>query len=413
MPADAVANVRLIKVVAVSPGDVAPERERLETVIAELDRDEVLTRSRVLRLWRWETHARPGLDEHGPQGLIDGLMRMDEADIVVGIFWKRFGTPTDDAGSGTEHELRRAWALWEQQRRPDVLLYFCQRSFSPSSQSEVEQRDRVLAFRKSLPAQQTYWEYAGVDEFERKVREHLRGVLATLLERRTPKPGFDALATRLRVRVENSSATFEVDGEPVKVHEVTSPGATLGRGEDVDLRLVGPATVGISRRHLLLRPLGRRWTVTDCDTTNRTHEEDPDSGNWRDLPIDVPVPVEDGMLLCLGSELLLRFEVAAVQAAGGMTPELDTGPVRIRPSELEEVALALLAPRRGVGGEQATPSTKELAVRLGRPRAEIKQGLRRLRALPRVKALEPKRGADELAGALERAFPYLLGLPAA
>jgi hypothetical protein len=44
----------------------------------------------------------------GPQGLIDERMKIDEADVVIGIFWKRFGTPTSNAASGTEHELRRA-----------------------------------------------------------------------------------------------------------------------------------------------------------------------------------------------------------------------------------------------------------------------------------------------------------------
>jgi hypothetical protein len=42
--------------------------------------------------------------------LIDQAMRIEDADVVVGIFWKRFGTPTLDAGSGTEHELRHAFS---------------------------------------------------------------------------------------------------------------------------------------------------------------------------------------------------------------------------------------------------------------------------------------------------------------
>lgn len=417
MRAAAEANVRLINVVAVSPGDVAAERERLEIVIAELNRDESVRRGRVLHLLRWETHSRPGLDESGPQGLIDGLIRIDEADIVVGVFWKRFGTPTDDAGSGTEHELRLAWELWEQQRRPDVLLYFCRRSFSPPSRrSEVEQLARVVAFRESLPAPQAYWEYTEVDDFERSVREHLRLALSALPEPNplgSTTPGMDALAGSLRVRVENSNATFEANGKPVKVREVASPGATIGRGEHADLGLTGPAADGVSRGHLLLKPSGRRWTVTDCDTTNRTHEEDPDSDGWRELPADVPVPVEDGMLLCLGSELLLRLELSEVQVGRAVTPELRTGPVRIRPRELEQVALAFLAPRRGPGADRAAPSAEELAARLRVPRSQVNPSLKALRDLPRVKELKPKRGGEGLADALERAFPYLLGLPEA
>jgi hypothetical protein len=32
-----------------------------------------------------------------PQGLIDERMQIGDADIAIGIFWKRFGTPTGDA----------------------------------------------------------------------------------------------------------------------------------------------------------------------------------------------------------------------------------------------------------------------------------------------------------------------------
>ena len=51
-------------------------------------------------------------------------MAISDADVVVGIFWKRFGTPTGDAQSGTEHELRNAWEAWRKNGRPDVMVYF-------------------------------------------------------------------------------------------------------------------------------------------------------------------------------------------------------------------------------------------------------------------------------------------------
>ena len=60
----------------------------------------------------------------GPQGLIDPILRIEDGDVLLGIFWKRFGTPTTDAGSGTEHEFLRAYASWQQHRRPQIMAYF-------------------------------------------------------------------------------------------------------------------------------------------------------------------------------------------------------------------------------------------------------------------------------------------------
>jgi len=120
-----------IRVVVVSPGDVARERAVAQTVVDELNRGVAGDRSCRLSLWRWEIDARPGMHLEGPQGLIDELMEIRDADVVVGVFWKRFGTPTQDASSGTNHELRRAWAAWLEHGRPEVMVYFCTRAYFP------------------------------------------------------------------------------------------------------------------------------------------------------------------------------------------------------------------------------------------------------------------------------------------
>ena len=126
-----------------------------------------------LSLWRWEIDARPGMHLQGPQGLIDELMEIQDADVVVGVFWKRFGTPTARGSSGTEHELRRAWAAWLEQGRPEVMVYFCTRAYSPKTSDELVQWQRVLEFQQALPEQQLWWPYTTVTKFERLLREHL------------------------------------------------------------------------------------------------------------------------------------------------------------------------------------------------------------------------------------------------
>ena len=172
-------HVRLVRVVAVSPGDVHAERKLLAAVIEELDRRLAPQHGCRLELWRWETDAYPGLHLDGPQGLIDDLMRIDDADLVVGIFWKRFGTPTSDAGSGTEHELRRAWAAWQTRAHPQVMVYFCERKFSPKNALEAAELQKLLSFREAMPKEQLWWTYTTRLNFERAVREHLTAFIQT------------------------------------------------------------------------------------------------------------------------------------------------------------------------------------------------------------------------------------------
>jgi tetratricopeptide (TPR) repeat protein len=166
-------RIRIVRVLMVSPGDVGEERAVAQLVVDELNRGVAADGGCRLSLWRWEADARPGMHLKGPQGLIDELMDIQDADVVIGVFWRRFGTPTRDAAGGTEHELRRAWSAWQQHGRPDVMVYFCKRPYSPTAVEELVQWQRVLEFRDALPEQQLWWEYDSVGQFEGLLREHL------------------------------------------------------------------------------------------------------------------------------------------------------------------------------------------------------------------------------------------------
>jgi Domain of unknown function (DUF4062) len=107
------------------------ERNQLSKVVNELN----LTISAiapekgvVLELVRWETNAAPGLGAD-PQKVVNE--QIGDYDIFVGMMWKRMGTPTTTAQSGTEEEFQRAYEKWEQDKSFPVLFYFCQQSFPP------------------------------------------------------------------------------------------------------------------------------------------------------------------------------------------------------------------------------------------------------------------------------------------
>ena len=168
----------------------------------------------------------------------------------------------------------------------------------------------------------------------------------------------------------------------------------------------------------MVQASGRQWTVTDCASTNRTFEEgeklnEKEDGpkGWREMPSDSPIPVVDGMTLCLGSELLLRFTLERPSSEGTTTARKSPGPraarQRITPLNLELAARALLARRRADPHDRGVPTITEWAAELGKSEPTV---YRRKSALMTMKEVEPLlRGQDELAlaEALEAAFPYL------
>lgn len=170
-------HVKRLRVIVVSPSDVLPERDAVARVVEETNRILSPSLAVFLELWRWETDAHPGFHADGPQGLIDDLMDIADSDLVVGVFWKRFGTPTGSADSGTEHELSKAWQSWHATKRPQTMVYFKQAPASPASSAELEQWSRVLRFKERFPKEGLWWSCDGEEDLERLFRGHLQRFL--------------------------------------------------------------------------------------------------------------------------------------------------------------------------------------------------------------------------------------------
>jgi hypothetical protein len=149
------------------------ERDALATVVEELNGGIAADRGLRLELGRWETDAYPGFHPEGPQGLIDSILKIEDCDVLIGIFWKRFGTPVKDAKSGTEHEFLHTYEAWQAQGRPQIIVYFNQKSYTSKFKAETDQWGQVLEFQKRFPKEGLWWPYKGKPQFERLVRGHL------------------------------------------------------------------------------------------------------------------------------------------------------------------------------------------------------------------------------------------------
>jgi hypothetical protein len=159
-----------LRVFLASPGDVVEERSRMDRVVSSLNSTIGDTEGVLIQLIRWETHAWPGFGADA-QDVIN--RQIEPGDIFVGVLWRRIGTPTQRAISGTVEEFERARELWLTTGRPTMMLYFCTTPFYPTDE-DVTQFRGVLDFKKRVAEKGGfYWEYDGADEFEHKVRTHL------------------------------------------------------------------------------------------------------------------------------------------------------------------------------------------------------------------------------------------------
>ncbi|HVO25309.1 MAG TPA: DUF4062 domain-containing protein [Candidatus Margulisiibacteriota bacterium] len=173
--------LRKIVIFVASPGDVQSERGQLAKVVDELNL--TLTalapeKGLFVELVRWETHATPGLGRDA-QDVVN--RQIPTYDIFIGIMWKRFGTPTAVAGSGTAEEFQNAYARWRKNSSLPVLFYFCQKPLPPPrTAEEVKQLGQVVAFHEELSAKGLVWEYDVPETFSEIARPHLLRVLGQI-----------------------------------------------------------------------------------------------------------------------------------------------------------------------------------------------------------------------------------------
>ena len=181
------ATVEILNIVIASPGDVPEERNLVEQVIAEINRHFANDRNLRLETARWEIDSYPGFHLDGPQGIIDTVLKIEDADILVGIFWTRFGTPGPDGKTGTEHEIDKAITAWNDKGSPQPMIYFRTEPFYPKDTEALGQFGQVLQYKEKLSAQSGfYWPYENSGKF----KDELRGTLENYLADKYPlRPG--------------------------------------------------------------------------------------------------------------------------------------------------------------------------------------------------------------------------------
>ncbi len=142
-------SLKKLRIFAASPSDVATERAKLETVVGQLKplADHIGLSVEVVD-WR---KVVPDLGR--PQQVIFDQLQPTTWDVFIGILWHRFGTPPGGKDSqtqkeylsGTEEEFKAAFRLWEQFKKPRIMMYRCTRQVDLTT-IDFDQAKKVQEF---------------------------------------------------------------------------------------------------------------------------------------------------------------------------------------------------------------------------------------------------------------------------
>lgn len=154
------------------PGDITDEVKIIEEVVENFNQQfsATLGISLLTKHWSKSAYSKSGSK---PQNIINEQF-VKECDAAVAIFWTRFGTPTDEYGSGSEEEIEIMLENGKQ-----VFMYFCDKQIEPS-QIVAEQYNKITEFREKYKDKGLFFCYKTNEEFKKLINAHLAMHFLTL-----------------------------------------------------------------------------------------------------------------------------------------------------------------------------------------------------------------------------------------
>lgn len=156
-----------------SPSDLEEERDSINDVINELNITYGKSRSLVIKLLKWETHSAPAITLSNTQDIISNDIG-DSYDLFIGMLWKKFGTPTKNANSGTEEEFLIAYEKYKQRPNDIQILIYFKTGQVNINEIDIEQLAKVRNFQKLLGEKNVlHWEFSTINSLQGFLRMHI------------------------------------------------------------------------------------------------------------------------------------------------------------------------------------------------------------------------------------------------
>jgi hypothetical protein len=183
-------------IAAIGPSDTADDITAVRNAVSELTQE--FTIQGVTLLFHHWTDLAPGLGKSA-QKYIDQNIGWADMDYVIGLLWRRFGTPAEGAASGTEHEYREIYRLFSTRNQPDLLFYF--KNVDQNNRSG--DREQIEKLKSDIQVNALTARYGSVAELQKRVRDDLRQkITAKLLSQNQPQRRIGKLPPNRRITVE-------------------------------------------------------------------------------------------------------------------------------------------------------------------------------------------------------------------
>jgi hypothetical protein len=200
-----------------SPDDVKDDRIRVKEAIHRWNAINSRKFKVILEPAMWETHSISEMGDR-PQALLNKQL-VENRDILIALFWKRFGTPTGAEPSGTVEEIKK----FREGGKP-VIVYF---STKPNTPTNVEdQIEKVDEYKKTLRDEGLCFEFSSDEELDRLLERDISGTVTSLLKRNLFTSADDTKLSEFKKvfdRLSNFYERLNIEWNASSLDDITQP----------------------------------------------------------------------------------------------------------------------------------------------------------------------------------------------
>lgn len=169
-------DAHVLEVLITSPNDVPPGLiSDIQQEIYTWNRINSRKEKIILKPLRWETDVYSTLTKSGPQTIINKQI-VKKADILIGVFWTRIGTPTKNYISGSVEEIEE-----HLDAQKPAMLFFLQKEID---QAYLNNRENKSQYRKLLQFKEKWKGKAIYKDFRENEKTVISNQLSMLLSNR-------------------------------------------------------------------------------------------------------------------------------------------------------------------------------------------------------------------------------------
>lgn len=153
-------------VMIVSPSDVSKEREIVKDGLYRWNELNSRFHNIVFSVLGYNINAHADSGIHPQESINHQLLQ--QADLIIAIFWTKLGTPTTEYSSGSVEEITK-----HIQQGKKALIYFSNKQISPNG-FDLEQYQRLQQYKKSIQFSTFYKDFSSEEEFEKLLNNDIQ-----------------------------------------------------------------------------------------------------------------------------------------------------------------------------------------------------------------------------------------------